>query len=57
MSIMKKIGYMGLGAFLYTSEKAEEIVRELIENNELTEEEGQKFFQELLQKTLFYFFL
>ena len=50
MSILKKIGYMGLGAILQTSEKAEEIIQELIKDGELTQDEANEFFQELSKK-------
>ena len=42
--------YTGLGSLVLAQQKFEELVEELIQNNELTQDEGQRIVQEMIHK-------
>jgi polyhydroxyalkanoate synthesis regulator phasin len=45
---IKKVAFTGMGLAALTREKAEEISKDLIAKGKLTEQEGEKFVQELI---------
>ncbi|MCK5358785.1 MAG: hypothetical protein KAJ48_10350 [Elusimicrobiales bacterium] len=47
---LKKAFNLGLGAFVVTKEKVEEVVDELVKKGELGHEEGKKLTEELMEK-------
>jgi polyhydroxyalkanoate synthesis regulator phasin len=47
---LKKVAFTGMGVAALTREKVEELTKELIVKGKLTEQEGEKFVQEMLQK-------
>jgi polyhydroxyalkanoate synthesis regulator phasin len=47
---LRKTVLAGLGAVLYTQEKVEAVIRDLIQKGQLTREQGAKFLEELVQK-------
>lgn len=46
----KKVAFTGMGVAALTREKLEELTKELIVKGKLTEQEGEKFVQEMLVK-------
>lgn len=49
--LLRKSILFGLGAIHLTKEKVEEFVNNLVKDNNLTEEEGKKLVQEVLDRT------
>jgi len=47
---IKKVAFTGMGVAALTREKVEELSKELIVKGKLTEQEGEKFVQEMLVK-------
>lgn len=47
---IKKVAFTGMGVAALTREKVEELAKELIVKGKLTEQEGEKFVQEMLVK-------
>ncbi|TKB10369.1 phasin family protein [Desulforhopalus sp. IMCC35007] len=45
---IKKVAFTGMGLAALTREKAEELSKDLIAKGKLTEQEGEKFVQELI---------
>lgn len=50
MDLLKKAALVGLGAAVFTKEKAESVVQDLVKKGDLTQDDSKKFFQELLVK-------
>jgi len=50
LEIFRKLLLAGIGAAALTKEKIEGIVRELIKQREISEEEGMKLLKQVLQK-------
>ncbi len=50
IDLIKKAALTGIGIASLTSEKLEELSKELISKGQLTEQEGQKFLGEMMQK-------
>jgi len=48
--LLKKSVLTGIGLALKTREEAEDLVREIINQGELSEQEGRKFLEDLLQR-------
>ncbi len=48
---MKKAAYAGIGLLFVTKEKLEELAKKIAEEAKVSEGEGKKFFEELVQKT------
>lgn len=49
--VIKKAFLLGLGVVALTKEKAEEFVKDLKENKEVTPDEGKKLVKEMLKKS------
>lgn len=47
---LKKTVLAGLGALIYTEEKVEEVIRDLVAGGQLTREQGQKVLDELVER-------
>lgn len=47
---IKKVAFTGMGVAALTKEKVEELAKDLIVKGKLTEQEGEKFVQEMLLK-------
>lgn len=47
---IKKVAFTGMGVAALTREKVEDLARDLIVKGKLTEQEGEKFVQEMLLK-------
>ena len=50
MDVLKKIAYLGLGAMFMTKEKISQVVNKKKKKGEITQEEGEKIFNELMEK-------
>lgn len=51
IDLVKKAMFTGLGVMSMTKEKVEEIAGEFIEKGKLSEQEGKKFVQEMLERS------
>ena len=51
LELFKKTMLAGVGFAAITKEKAEQMAKEFIEKSEMTEKEGKKFVEELLNKS------
>ncbi len=47
---IKKVAFTGMGVAALTREKVEDLAKDLIVKGKLTEQEGEKFVQEMLMK-------
>lgn len=50
LDTIKKVAFTGMGVAALTREKIEELAKELIVKGKLTEQEGEKFVQEMFDK-------
>lgn len=50
IDLIKKAALTGIGIASLTSEKIEELSKELIEKGKMSEQEGEKFIQEMLSR-------
>ena len=51
IELIKKAMFTGIGVMSLTKEKVEEIAGEFVEKGKLSEQEGQKLVQEMLQRS------
>lgn len=50
LDFMRRMAYLGLGAFSMTKEKAEQIVDELVKKGELNQQEAKEFVDKLIER-------
>jgi polyhydroxyalkanoate synthesis regulator phasin len=48
---VKKIGLIGAGLWAMTEEKINELVKDLVDEGDISKEEGKKAFQELIEES------
>lgn len=47
---IKKVAFTGMGVAALTREKVEELAKDLVDRGKLTEQEGEKFVQEMVSR-------
>jgi polyhydroxyalkanoate synthesis regulator phasin len=50
IDLIKKAAFTGIGVASLTTEKVEELARELIDKSKMPEQEGEKFVEEMLKR-------
>lgn len=50
IDLIKKAAFTGIGVASLTTEKIEELARELIDKSKMPEQEGEKFVEEMVKK-------